>query len=84
MYSDDSRGDGMDDSTGSSTGRSSLWRFGGQGGGGAAKYREVSAARPKRSTQQVLATARAVANDMSHPNQEEVLPLLAQTVLVRI
>ena len=73
-YSDDNSDTGMDESSGSSFGLT-VWNFGGRNtnnaisGKGAPIGRGTSS---KRSTQQVLATARAVANDMNHPNQDEV------------
>lgn len=65
----------MDDSKSSFSGSSS-WNFGGRKTLNHSVPQNVSHVRPKRTTNQILATARAVANDMSHPNQDEVAVLL--------
>ncbi len=70
-YSDDS----IDESASSTA--SSLWRFG-RGKISQPPPQKNSAnnkfSRSKsRTSQQILATARAVANDINHPNQEEVI-----------
>jgi hypothetical protein len=73
VYSEDSSDSGMDESTGSSFG-ASMWNFGGRRKNGFQQASGGGRAAPKknRTSQQVLATARAVANDMNHPNQDEV------------
>lgn len=67
----------MDESSSSFSGTSS-WIFGGRKASRTSGHPSASPVRAqsKRTSQQVLATARAVANDMSHPNQEEVRPSL--------
>ena len=72
-YSEDSSDFSLDDSEGSSFGGSRMWNFGGRKNRSTKAEKSGSYNRSsKRTTQQVLATARAVANDMNHPNQDEV------------
>ena len=73
VYSESVVDQDIDEST--SSDKSSIWNFGGKrsknSSSGNSSVKQ-GGSHLKRTTQQIMATARAVANDMSHPNQEEV------------